>query len=365
MTNSQNKENLMKQTQVAVYYFPNWHPCAWNARSYGAGNSEWATVQHARPRFAGHNQPKVPAWGYDDESAPAGMERRIAAAADHGVDAFIFDWYWWEDGPSLEAALERGFFQASNNARLKFGIMWANHRPVTRATFDRAVDHMIERYFHHPSCWLVDGKPYFSIYELYTLLQGLGGEDETCRAIDSLREKAVKAGLPGVHFNLVEWGLRNMTDGSFENQKRLLAKLGADSVTDYVWVHHIETPNFPENDYAECAARAYADWDRFGAAYPVPYHPNVTMGWDSWPRVPADKPFTPGAYPATPMITGNTPEEFKKALAQAKRWLERPAVQQKIMTINAWNEWTEGSYLEPDTQYGMGYLEAIKSVFGE
>ncbi len=104
--------------------------------------------------------------------------------------------------------------------------------------------------------------------------------------------------------------------------------------------------------------------NRFTAAYQVPYHPNVTMGWDSWPRVPAERPFEPGAYPATPLITANPPSEFRLALAKARAWLDRPEVAQKILTINAWNEWTEGSYLEPDEVHGMGYLQAIRDIFG-
>lgn len=353
-----------KKITVAAYYFPNWHACKWNEKSYGPGNSEWAAVQAAKPRFPGHYQPKLPLWGYEDESVPAVMEKKIAAAADNGVDVFIYDWYWWQDGPSLEACLEKGYFKARNNERVKFGIMWANHRPVTRQTFDNAVDHIVNDYFSHPSYWLVEGKPYFSIYELHTLLNGLGGLDETCRALDSLREKTVKAGFPGLHFNVVEWGVRNLPEKDIEGQKRLLAALGADSLTDYVWVHHVEQLDFPVNAYADVAEKAYVDWDLFAEAYKLPYHPNVTMGWDSWPRVPADKPFTPGAYPATPLITSNPPAEFCRALARARLWLERPAISQKILTINAWNEWTEGSYLEPDTVNQMGYLEAIKTVFG-
>ncbi len=351
--------------QVAVYYFPNWHPCKWNEPRYGQGQSEWVAVQNARPRFPGHKQPKIPLWGYEDESDPGVMEKKIAAAADHAIDAFIYDWYWWEKGPSLEAGLERGYLGARNNDRVKFGIMWANHRPVTRQAFDAAIDHVVDDYFSHPSYWKIEGRPYFSIYELHTLIAGLGDIDETRRAIDSLREKAVRAGFPGLHLNFVEWGLRNLPDTSFEAQNLLIGALGADSVTDYVWVHHVETPNFPENPYPEVAEKATRDWDRFAASYRAPYHPNVTMGWDSWPRVPDEKPFEPGVYPATPLITGNPPEEFRKALARARAWLERPEIRQKILTINAWNEWTEGSYLEPDTEYGMRYLEAIKSVFAK
>lgn len=60
---------------------------------------------------------------------------------------------------------------------------------------------------------------------------------------------------------------------------------------------------------------------------------------------------------------GNTPQNFKRALKAIRTWLnDRPANQQ-IITINAWNEWTEGSYLEPDTEHRFGYLEAIQTVF--
>jgi hypothetical protein len=353
-----------KPFEVAVYYFPNWHPCQWNQKSYGPGNSEWATVKSARPRFEGHQQPKIPAWGYEDESDPAVMEKKIDAAADHAVTAWIFDWYWWENGPSLEACLEKGYLGAANRERLKFGIMWANHRPVNRKTFNEATDHIILAYLNQPAYWWVGGKPYFSIYELHTLIAGLGGVDETRRAFDAFRQRALKAGLPGIHLNAVEWGLRNLPDASLPAQNSLITSLGVDSVTDYVWVHHVDLPQFPENAYPVIAEKAHADWERFTAAYQVPYHPNVTMGWDSWPRVPAERPFEPGAYPATPLITSNPPSEFRLALAKARSWLERPEIAQKILTINAWNEWTEGSYLEPDEVHGMGYLQAIRDIFG-
>jgi hypothetical protein len=79
-----------------------------------------------------------------------------------------------------------------------------------------------------------------SIYELHTLINGLGGLDETRRALDSLREKTVRAGFPGLHLNVVEWGVRNLPDKSIEGQNRLLKELTTDSLTDYVWVHHLE-----------------------------------------------------------------------------------------------------------------------------
>src|ERR1041385_4460439 len=104
--------------------------------------SEWELVKAAKPRFTGHQQPKVPLWGYEDESDPKVMARKIDAAADHGIDAFIFDWYWYNDGPFLERGLDRGFLATANNRRLRFALMWANHdwidiHPKTLGTPDR------------------------------------------------------------------------------------------------------------------------------------------------------------------------------------------------------------------------------------
>ena len=115
-----------------------------------------------------------------------------AAAADHGVDAFIFDWYYYDDGPFLERGVEEGFMKAANADRLRFGLMWANHDwidihpatvggigeqarllypgAVTRETFDCICDTVIERYFSHPAYWQVDGCPYFSVYFMFILI---------------------------------------------------------------------------------------------------------------------------------------------------------------------------------------------------
>src|ERR1051326_4940795 len=114
--------------EVAVYYFPNYHPGdARNTKLKGAGWSEWELVKAAKPRFPGHEQPKVPLWGYTDESDPKVMAKKINAAADNGIDAFIFDWYYYNDGPFLNNCLDRGYLKAKNRNRVKFALMWANH----------------------------------------------------------------------------------------------------------------------------------------------------------------------------------------------------------------------------------------------
>lgn len=368
---------------VACYYFPNYHPGdRRNEAEKGSGWSEWELMKVAKPRFEGHDQPKVPLWGYTDESDPVEMARKIDVAADHGVDAFIFDWYHYEDGPFLERALDRGFLGAANNRRLKFALMWANHDwidihpyrkgapnrtlypgKVTPAAFETITDHVIKDYFSHPSYWRIDGAPYFSFYEINKLLASFGGVENTRRALDAFREKARRAGIPALHLNAVVWGYSILPgEKTPADPGKLVESLGFDSVTSYVWIHHFKLPAM-QTDYAFAQESYFSYWDRAVTTFKVPYFPNVTMGWDSSPRAHQDDPYGNFGYPFMNTISGNTPERFEAALRTTRRRLERDQGP-RVITVNCWNEWTEGSYLEPDTRHGLAYLEAIKKVFG-
>jgi hypothetical protein len=143
----------------------------------------------------------------------------------------------------------------------------------------------------------------------------------------------------------------------------LVEQLGFDSVTSYVWVHHVILPSFPATNYDYVRDKYLEYWCEAEKTFHVPYYPNVTMGWDSSPRANQSDPFVDQRYPFMATISGNTPERFKAALEATRRRLQTRPPRQRVLTINCWNEWTEGSYLEPDTVYGMKYLEAIKDVF--
>ena len=368
--------------QVGVYYFPNYHVDARNEIVHGEQWTEWELVKTARPRYPGQRQPRVPVWGYQDESDPAAMAQKIDAAADHGVDFWIFDWYWYDDGPYLQRGLEDGYLNAANNDRVKFCCMWANHdwidiHPaklrdpqrllypgvVTPKTFEVLCDHVIERYFRHPSHFMVDGAPYFSIYELSKLLASFGGVEQTRAALDAFRAKTQAAGFSALHLNAVVWGQPVLPCAeSVADPVRLINQLGFDSVTSYVWIHHVAMPGFPETPYEYVRDGYFAYWDRAETEYGLPYYPNVSMGWDSSPRTVQSDVFHNVGYPFTPCICGGTPEAFREALRMTRERMEARNTP-PILNINAWNEWTEGSYLEPDTEHGMGYLEAIRDVF--
>jgi hypothetical protein len=380
-----NPAPFMHRPQIAAYYFPNYHRDARNRLVHGEGWTEWELVKAARPRWAGHEQPKAPLWGETDEAAPAEMARKIDAAADHGIDAFLFDWYHYEDGPFLERALDEGFLGAPNSARLQFALMWANHdwvdihpqklgeQPrvlypgaVSPAAFRALTDTVIHRYFSRPNYWRIEGRPYFSIYEIDKLVTGLGGIEATTEALRDFRARTSAAGLGEPHLNLVYWqhGILH-GENPLKLSPDLIQALGFDSVSSYVWIHHFPVEPFPVMDY-RAALAAYLDYcadtrARFGA---MPFFPNVTMGWDASPRTLQSDRFESRGYPIMSTLAGNTPENFRAALRTLGEWQSHQLAHHRILTINAWNEWTEGSYLEPDTRHGYAYLEAIRTVFG-
>jgi hypothetical protein len=369
--------------QIGVYYFPGFHPDPRVSVDHGPDWTEWELLKRAEPKFPGHRQPKSPLWGFEDESKSEVFSRKIAAAADHGLTHFLFDWYWYE-GPFLNGALDSGYLRASNNHRLKFALMWANHdwfdiQPaklhgpgsllhpgaVNRETFETLTDHVIEKYFKHPCYWKIDDRPYFSVYELYRLVSGLGGPEATRAALDRFRTKTREAGFPGLHLNAVMWGVQILPgERKIQNVKQLLAALGLDSVTSYVWIHHVELPQFPVTPYNYVLEKMEDYWSKIGPGTGLAYFPNVTMGWDASPRTCQSDAFINRSYPYMPTLGGNTPSAFEAALRKVKNHLERNESSKRIFNLNAWNEWTEGSYLEPDTVNRMAYLEAIKNVFG-
>ncbi len=309
------------------------------------------------------------------------MQRKITSATAHGISNFIFDWYHYNDGPFLSHALDEGFLKAPNPENMTFCLMWANHdwfdifpaKPgvdpelhypgkITPATFEKITDHLIERYFFHPNHFRVEGMPFFSVYHLDTLVESFGGERELAKGLEGMRRRVEKAGLPGIHLNAIGWCL-----GSLKGEKArsspfdFSANLGFDSATSYVWVHHVDVQKEGNDDYDSMADSYFDMYEEARDTCRIPIFPNVTMGWDPSPRTDPKCGWQPSVYPFSRVLQDNTPEAFGRAIRRA---FDAVSVLpgETLVTINAWNEWTEGSYLEPDTVHGMAYLEAVREA---
>ena len=377
------KNSAPGKITVAAYYFPNYHTGdVRNIKNKGKDWSEWELVKAAQPRFPGHDQPKVPLWGYTDEKDPKVMAQKIKTASAYGIDCFIFDWYMYQDGPFLNRCLDEGFLKAENVGNIKFALMWANHdwvdiHPYTRGTkqkllfggkvtskrFDEISDMLVSQYFTRSNYWKIDGKAYFSVYDIQKFMEGFGSIEATKSAMNRLNGKAVTAGLKGVHWNLVAWGKPILpVEKVPANYPELIRMLGFNSATSYVWVHHVDLPD-RQTDYNQARDQYFNYWEKAKKEFSVPYYPNVSMGWDPSPRCDPNSEWGNFGYPFTNIISNNTPENFKTALQMAKDKLQADPQGPQILNINCWNEWTEGSYLEPDTKNKFEYLEAVKRVF--
>ncbi len=364
----------MKKYDIAAYVWPAYTGDEPRTRIFWEeGIGEWQTVKNSVPKENGYFWNRKPLWGYVNEADPQVMSMQIDAATDHGVNVFIYDWYWYDDRPFLENCLNDGFLKAPNCNKMKFYLMWANHDvnytwdirnsdgeqatvwsgQVNRAQFETIGKRWITQYFTKENYYKIDGKPVVSIYDMNNFISGLGGLSRAMEALEWLRGEAKAAGLAGVHFQFIRWSGKgqNVTgvDGeAFRTTPEVVEKMGFDSLTHYQFVHFVNV----DRDYSALLPDVEREWAAIEAEHRIPYYPHVSIGWDNNPRFRKYR---------GPIIKNNTPAAFERALEQAKAFADRNQV--SLITVNSWNEWTETSYLEPDDQNGYGYLEAIKRVF--
>ena len=368
----------MSRYDIAAFIWPAYTGDELRTRMFWRdGIGEWQSVKSAVKKYEGDTWPRKPLWGYVNEADPGVMQMQIDAAADHGVNVFIYDWYWFDGRPFLEQCLDNGFLKAPNRDRMKFYLMWANHDAnnlwnkeisdteagdtviwkgaVDERQFDIICDRLIEKYFKQPNYYRIDGKPVFMIYDLNNLLTGLGGVENTRKKLSEFKEKCAAAGFGGLHLQLTQWGERVLNlsgvDGGRKPDSEIAPRLGFDSLTNYQFVHFVNI----DRDYSEIVKDVVPLWEKWTEKYPIPYFPHVSVGWDNNPRYHS---FRRG------IVKNNTPEQIEKALREAKAFVDTHNLPAPLITVNSWNEWTETSYLEPDDLYGYGYLEAVKRVFG-
>lgn len=369
----------IKEIKYATYYFPNYHIDAHNESVHGKGWTEWELVKNAKPRFKGHYQPKIPLWGFEDESDPKVMAKKIKTAKEYGIDCFIFDSYFYENENFLNGCLDNGFLKAENTNDMGFALMWANHcwsniHPATLdvvsemefdgivspKAFKRITNEIINEYFTKPNYYRVDGKPYFSIYEIKMLERSLGGADGLKKALLEFREDARKV-VGEIHINALIGEISLLPNEKMDCGFNFLNQFDFDSYTSYCWLHHYEMPDFPVSSYNKCAKSYIKGLNYISCSTDKPYFPNITMGWDASPRTNQNGEFKKSDYPYSPVLKGNTPERFGKYLKKITKWAAANT-NNPMVIINAWNEWTEGTYLEPDKKNGYEYLRQIRKV---
>jgi len=363
---------------VAAYVWPSCHYGERNASVlWPEKTGEWEIIRKGTPRFEGHYQPKAPLWGYEMDDDPRVMEKWIDAASDHGVNVFIFDWYWFDGGPFLESSINNGFLKARNNEKMQFYLMWANHDvkknywnhykydtdsllwtgSVDQENFRIIVDRVITKYFHKKNYFKIDGKPVYSIFNFHKFVEDNGGLEGAREALDYFRAQTRAAGYPGLHIQVIAFGgneknpgilRRDLSEG--KSNREIVSLLGVNSATKYNWGQAEGLEDYIV--WGEQSMQRRKNWDE---ALDIPYFPNVSIGWDDTPRFPEKGKSHVIHY-------HKSPESFAAYLLKAREYADQHPEQIPLITLFSWNEWVEGGYLLPDMRWNFGYLEAVKKV---
>lgn len=354
-------EDEKSDITLIAYYLTQFHPTKENDSWWGKGITEWDNVCRAVPQFCGHNQPRIPGeLGFYDLRLKENMERQIQLAKNYGINAFSFYYYWFDGKRILERPLN--MFLDNQDLDMPFILCWANENWTKRysgtnsdvligmnhdvTTYLRFIDDVWEmfldkRYFR------MDGKPVLQIYRPSFIPESKKVLEHWKKVV---REKTgLELYLIGVQENIGEADL---------NSK------GYDAECEWQCGHvrHIckeLSHNLPVlrkdfdgkiHDYKEMVeTKKYLI--KYSGSRKV--YRAVMPGWDNTPR----------RNQYATIFHGSTPELYKTWLKEVIRLTRKDQrLDADLIFINAWNEWGEGAYLEPDRMYGYAYLQATKEA---
>ena len=357
-----------RRPMVIAVHLPQFHPFKENNEWWGDGFTEWTNVRKAKALFPAHDQPQVPTeLGYYDLREAAARAAQADLARAHGIDGFCYYHYWFNGHRLMEEPVEE--ILRLGEPDLPFSLCWANET-WSRRWLGEEKDVLISQtyseednlkhseylanMFSDPRYIRVNGRPLFVIYRPNHI-------PVLDHFIKSLRTASMESGcgnpyILGCSAHAEGVDMRSLgMDGTFDFQPKLgfLPEAFEENHTVQRLERNkalgVDSPNLRLYD-APDFRKQMADY-RNSLGYPV--HPSVFVGWDNTPRR-GDK---------GTVLLNNTPEEFGKSLESAQSYLQSEKFSDEgIIFINAWNEWAEGNYLEPDMSQQTRFLEQVTKV---
>lgn len=347
------KDMSTSSTYLIAIYLPQFHPIPENNAWWGKGFTEWTNVAKARPKFAGHYQPHIPAdLGFYDLRLPEARKAQADLAREYGIHGFCYYHYWFNGKRLLGYPLDEVL--RSDEPDFPFCLCWANEN-WTRIwdgendavlaeqhyseDDDRAHIEWLLGVFRDKRYIRVAGKPLIIIYRASKL-------PFPRRTAEIWREAARKSGMGEIFLCWFEHSHVGQSDPR---------EMGFDAAVEFQpdWGNLGEpAAEIPETghriyDYRDFSKRQInkpqASYLRF---------PCVTPSWDNSPRRSTGALTLANAEPCT---YGSW---LSSALSKVKDW---PS-EERIVFINAWNEWAEGNHLEPDLRFGRAYLEMTRDA---
>lgn len=351
--------DALDDLRVIAMYLPQFHPVPENDLWWGPGFTEWSNVAKARPNFVGHNQPRLPAdLGYYDLRLSEVMEAQWKLADRYGIDGFCYYYYWFDGHRLLDRPLQR-FLDIDTPAH-PFCLCWANENWTRRwdgqdqeiliaqahsVEDDLAVIRDLARYMRHPAYIRIGNKPLLLIYRVDLF-------PAFAETAIRWREECRRLGLGEIYLTMVE-------SFRFAGTNVAPSVYGCDASVEFP-AHYVPDVRPPHGALLNPDFRGHVgEYEDLVARFATREHPGFTRfrtvmpGWDNTARR-QNEPFildnpTPGAFQAW----------LETAMNETKRDLQGD---ERLVFINAWNEWAEGAYLEPDKRFGHAYLQAVRNA---
>lgn len=366
------------KSKVLSIYLPQFHTIPENDEWWGEGFTEWTNVRRGRPFYPGHYQPREPFRGdYYDLSDLKVLEKHTRMARKAGIAGFCFYHYYFCGKKLLEKPIEA--YRDRSGETFPYCLIWANqswmrtwYRAGTKKivlqqqNYGRAADweahfYYLLDFFKDERYIKIDGKPVYVIYlpqdircrkQMFAVWQRLArenglpgicliamntsyGRDQSAELYDAFMDFEPLSLLwtdTSWRRYLQDWKSRHI-DGIRTDRKSLRNGLYTQNTFSYSYLCRRIERNVGKQD--------------------VKTYPGVFAGWDNTSRKDA----------AGVVVRGSTPQRFWKHMTKMLELSERYG--KEYIFLNAWNEWSEGAYVEPDKRYGYAYLKALKdAVYG-
>jgi lipopolysaccharide biosynthesis protein len=356
---SLDRPSVAPQARAIAFYLPQFHPIPENDEWWGPGFSEWTSAARARRLFPGHAQPHLPAdLGFYDLRLPEARESQAELAQLYGIEAFCY-WHYWFAGRRI---LERPYDEMLESGRPNFSFClgWANQ--TWSGTWHGAPDRILieqtypgleddRRHFEHvlpafrdPRYFRVDGRPLFYVFRPELL-------PEPAAFVERWQESAARAGLGPLYL------VAENSDLLGRGPKYATARQDGFDATVYI---RLPAAVGAWETFKMRVARKLLRWpERYHYARAFPEAPPSLRGETTHPCIYPNWDNTPRSGRHGLVITHSSPDAFKAhAHAAVRSLLDRP-FEQRLLFVKSWNEWAEGNYLEPDLEYGHGFLQAL------
>ncbi|MCX7957870.1 MAG: glycoside hydrolase family 99-like domain-containing protein [Deltaproteobacteria bacterium] len=353
----------------AVYIYPGWHsePCRKDEK--GDILNEWNLVLNANPCFEGHRQPRRPLRLYDD-SLTQTSEWQISLAKEYRIDAFIYCFYWSFGKRVLFKPLDEGFLGCKSNEEIRFAVMWANRMPrgilpvkntkgpvihpsrfvyTNKADFLSLIKFLAENYFSRPNYLKIENRYLFLIFDSAFFLRDTTPEKGK-EIIHASRKWLAENGYNDLYLIALNPAPQFM---------KAYRYAGFDAVSHYVWLPDWKGEYL--QNYENLIVKRASEWKKFSEQSGLTYYPSVSSGWDATPRGIFRRDRIPKRYPYWPIVVDESPEKFADFIKKALKYNDENN-REKILFITSMNEYSEGHYIEPDTDHGYGFLEAIRDA---